>query len=222
MEQKHQPIDRQVEEGMTYELQQREDAYDVLVDGRRILSTDDPRNANSLAELALAPFEGHDDIRVLLGGLGAGHTLRQLLARPGVAHVDVVEISRSIIHWELEYFGGTSRDPRVSVHACDLAAYLRQPRDRSWHALVLDVDEWPISLFRPENVELYHDEGMLLLEGALCPGGSLLIWSARRDDELFSRMHRRLEHVARVALPVDGGLDYAYRGRRPIIVVGAA
>jgi spermidine synthase len=218
----HQLVDRQIEDGSTYELQRRGEAYEVLVDGRLLLATDAPRNARSLVELALAPFAGRDDVRVLLGGLGAGHTARELVCRPEVAHVDAVEVSRTIINWQLRYFGAVTNDPRVSIHAVDLATYLRQPRSDTWHAVLLDIDEWPVSLSRPENVELYHEEGMLLLESALRPGGAVVVWAARKDEDLFARMHRRFEHVARVALPVDGGLDYAYRGRRPASVVGAA
>jgi hypothetical protein len=45
-------------------------------------------------------------------------------------------------------------------------------------------------------------------------GGVLGVWTTQRDDELNTRMHRRLQNVSRVAVPASDGLRYIYRGRR--------
>ena len=63
-------------------LFERDGAYDVEIDGMNILATDRHQANQGLAELALAPWQGRDDITVLLGGLGSGDLLRHVLAQP--------------------------------------------------------------------------------------------------------------------------------------------
>jgi spermidine synthase len=120
--------------------------------------------------------------------------------------------------------GGACGDPRVTVVIGELGAYLRGPEDGEtarpggFFVILLDTDVWPQALSRPENVEFYHEDGLLLLETALRPGGVLALAAARRDDELDTRLRLRYQSVARIAVPTetDGEhrLFYVYRGRR--------
>ncbi|HKA91756.1 MAG TPA: hypothetical protein VKE22_29035 [Haliangiales bacterium] len=214
-------IDRRMEGNLLYELHVAGDHYEVRVDGRPLFSTV-RRGEQGLAELALAPWEGRDDVTVLLAGLGAGFTLRSILDRPGVTRVDVVENSASVVDWSRKHFadvaGRPLDDPRVAVHVAELGAFLRGAEQKGWFVLVIDVDEWPEALSRPENVEHYHEEGLALYEQSLRAGGVLIMWTTRRDDELEARLKARFGGVARVAIPVEVGessrLDYVYRARR--------
>ena len=202
-------------------LHRRGEHYEVLRNGARFCATDQKRAEDGLAELALAPCEGRDDITVLVSGLGAGHTVRAVLRAPGVVRVDVVEISPAIVDWGTRFFGLT--DPRVTLHASELREFLRQPRREGmppagWHALIVDIDEWPVTLARPENVEHYHPAGLAAFEEALQPGGVFTVWSANRDNDLEKRITARFQNVARVAVPREpDGIDYVYRGRRVAI-----
>ncbi len=225
-------LDRRVEDGATIELVQRGDAFDVLVDGRRGMRSDARRAEKQLVELALAPLGQRDDITVVLAGLGMGFTLRALLDAPGVQRVDVVEASRAVVEWEARHFAGLNgdalKDPRVKLHAMDLAAFVKSLRVRAveppagdgWLALVLDMDEGPALVSRAGNEAFYDDEGIERLETVLRPGGVLALWSATREPPLLQRMHARLKNVAEIVVPVDlddgtSNLDYVYRGRRP-------
>ncbi len=225
-------LDRRVEDGATIELVQRGDAFDVLVDGRRVMRSDARRAEKQLVELALAPLGQRDDITVVLAGLGMGFTLRALLDAPGVQRVDVVEASRAVVEWEARHFAGLNgdalKDPRVKLHAMDLAAFVKSLRVRAveppagdgWLALVLDMDEGPALVSRAGNEAFYDDEGIERLETVLRPGGVLALWSATREPPLLQRMHARLKNVAEIVVPVDlddgtSNLDYVYRGRRP-------
>lgn len=224
-------LETRVEETATIELVRRGEALDVRVDGRRVMSSDQRRAEKSLVELTLAPLGQRDDVTVLLAGLGMGFTLRALLDWPMVKRVDVVESSRAVIEWEARHFAGLNgdvlKDPRVKLHATDLAAFLKAvrigveplPEGNGWLALVLDLDEGPAQVWRAGNESFYSDEGIERLEAALRPGGVLATWSGQREPELVKRMHARLQNVAEVAVPIDvegqGGLDYVYRGRRP-------
>jgi len=214
-------IDRRLEGDLLYELHVAGDHYDVVVDGTKLFSTV-RRGEHSLAELALAPWEGRDDVTVLLAGLGAGFTLRSILDRPEVARVDVVEISSTVVEWNRRYFGDAAgrplADPRVAVPQAELGAYLRAAQAKGWFVIVIDIDEWPEALSRPENVEHYHAEALELYAASMRAGGVLVMWTTHRDDELEARLKARFGGVARVAIPVDVGetsrLDYVYRARR--------
>lgn len=232
-------IERAVEEGgVTLELRRRGDAYDVFCGGRRLIASDARRSERSLAELALAPWRGRDDVTVLVAGLGMGFLLRAILDLPGVARVDVVEASPSIVAWEARYFaalnGDAVRDPRVHVHAMELSAFLKALRlgglpgapPDGWMALVMDIDEGPAATTRAANASFYTEEGLERLEHALRPGGVLGLWSPAREPELVKRLGARFQNVAEIAVPVEIGdqaaLDYVYRGRRPPPPPGAS
>lgn len=223
-------IDRRVEGGATLELVRRGEALDVVLDGRRVMRSDVRRAEKQLVDLALAPLGQRDDITVVLAGLGMGFTLRALLDAPGVTRVDVVEASPAMVEWEARHFaalnGDALKDPRVTLHAVDLATFLKSARlgaaelpHEGWLALVLDCDEGPATLSRAGNEAFYTDEGIGRLEAALRPGGVLALWSAKREPELLGRLHALMKNVAEVVVPVDvddqSALDYVYRGRRP-------
>ena len=224
-------LDRRVEDGVTVELVQRGESFDVLVEGRRVMRSDARRAEKQLVELALAPLGQRNDISIVLAGLGMGFTLRALLDAPGVVRVDVVEASAGVLEWEARHFAGLNgdalKDPRVKLHAMDLAAFLKSLRTKAveppagdgWLALVLDMDEGPALVSRPGNEAFYEDDGIERLEAALRPGGVLALWSATREPALLQRMHARMKNVAEIVVPVDlddkSNLDYVYRGRRP-------
>jgi spermidine synthase len=224
-------IDRQVEDGaVAVELYRRGEAYEVVLDGRRMIASDVRRSERSLVELAMAPLRGRDDITVLLAGLGMGFTLRALLDSPGVKRVDVVEASRAIIDWDSRYFAGLNgdalKDPRVKLHHAELGALLKQVRlgaapelpPDGWLLLLLDLDEWPGGLSRASNGAFYTDEGLERLEAPLRPGGVIGLWSSARDIDLMKRLQSRFQNVAEVVVPVEledkVAMDYVYRARR--------
>ena len=224
-------LDRRVEDGATIELVRRGEAFDVVIDGRRVLRSDARRAEQQLVDLTLAPLGPRDDRSVLLAGLGMGFTLRAVLNAPGVTRVDVVEGSRAILDWEARHFAGLNgdalKDPRVRLHNHELGGFLRaahagaieRPTGDGWLALLLDLDEGPAQPWRAGNEGFYDDDGVERLEAALRPGGVLSLWSAMREPALLQRMHVRLKNVAEVVVPVEvdgqSGLDYVYRGRRP-------
>jgi spermidine synthase len=225
-------VDRRQEEGSTWELYRRAvesgEAFDVFVDGTLLMSSDRRHSEISLAEFGVAPWQGRDDISVLVAGMGMGHVVRALLDQPGVARVDVVEISRAVLDWEQAHFarfnGDPMKDERVRTHHAELSDFLRArsadpnlPAD-GWFAVVLDLDEWPRHLSRPKNEIFYGDQGLELLEGALRPGGVLALWATEKDDSLMQRLAGRLQNPTKVAVPVDRdgqtALDHVYRARR--------
>jgi spermidine synthase len=221
-------VDERREGAATYRLERRGSRWDIAVDGQLVMSTAGPRIETEIADLAITPWGARDDLTVLVAGLGMGLLVRALLDRPHIRHVDVVEISATISAWAAGPLaplnGGALGDKRVRVLAREACAYLREPdadtgaRPGGWSILALDTDDWPRLLSRPENVDFYHEEGLVVLETSLRPGGVFVTHTSRRDDELEARLRQRFQSVARVAVPVEdhgeSKVHYVYRGRR--------
>ena len=55
----------------------------------------------------------------------------------------------------------------------------------SIRAVILDLDEGPTQLTRPENRVFYTDAGIGEIQRVLRPGGVLALWSSERETELL-------------------------------------
>jgi len=131
-------------------------------------------------------------VRMLIGGLGMGFTLRAALARLGPdAEVAVAEIVPAVVEWArgpmAALHGDSLTDPRTRIFEGDVAAAIA---DGEWDAILLDVDNGPDGISRPGNDRLYGASGLARARAALRPGGVLAVWSsapskpfARRLDE---------------------------------------
>jgi spermidine synthase len=209
------------------ELYRDGEALEIAFPGGRMIRSDRRRSERSLAELAISPWAGRDDIAVVVAGLGMGFLLRAVLDQPGVRRVDVVEMSQPVIDWQPHFAklnGDATADKRVKVHAAELGDFVKDLRlhvsdgPDGWHSVILDLDEGPDHLTRAENGRYYPDDGIRGLEPLLRGGGVLATWSAGRATDFLKRINTALQNVAEIAVPVEiegSPLDYIYRGRRP-------
>lgn len=192
-------------------LRRREDVVELIVGGVFVMDTVDVSTEIELATIALVRHPRPR--RVLVGGLGLGFTTSTVVADARVEQVVVAEIAGPLIDWAhagLLPVAGL-RDPRVTLQNADVAELLRGGR-AEWDLILLDVDNGPGFLVRPENAELYAGAGLRAAAASLGPGGILAIWSSHRAPAL----HRALESlgvgaVAEVVREVrrDGrGFDY--------------
>jgi spermidine synthase len=132
---------------------------------------------------------------LLIGGYGMGFTLRAALARLGPqARCTVVELVPEIIDWARGPMAGLTAgcldDPRVDLVMRDVSRAIRGA-ERAYDAILLDVDNGPDGLTRPDNDEIYSTHGLVAAKNALRPGGVLAIWSAGPDEKFA----RRLKHA---------------------------
>ena len=150
-----------------------------------------------LAELTLERI-GRPDARVLIGGYGMGFTLRAALARLGEGGAAIVgEIVPDILDWAkgpmAEMTGDSLADRRVTVELCDVAALIDDAADGTtphYDAILLDVDNGPDGIVRPDNQRLYSFAGLRAAKTALTPGGILAVWSAAPDPRFTHRLKK--------------------------------
>jgi spermidine synthase len=69
----------------------------------------------------------------------------------------------------------------------DVAMLIDAARD-AYDAILLDVDNGPDGLVRPQNNRLYSARGLAVAGEALRPGGVLAIWSAAKDERFARRL----------------------------------
>lgn len=161
-----------------WQLQRRNGHYEIICNGVFLMAGYNGDSERRLAHAALAAARGRV-LRVLVGGLGIGYTLQAVLEDPRVVRCDVVEIEPLIAAWHRDYFaplcGRPLEDPRTRLIVADLYDL---PLERgAYDAILLDTDNGPRWLARPENARLYEAPSMARLRAALRPRGRLVVWT---------------------------------------------
>ncbi|HPQ69231.1 MAG TPA: spermidine synthase [bacterium] len=175
-----------------YEAETGESGYEILIDGNFLMASHGAHSEAGMAAMAheMLARPAHQ-LRVLVGGLGAGHTLRAALDLPGVTEVVVAEIGAKVVEWNRAYFaavnGHAVDDPRVTVRVADLADVLRDSPN-AFDLLLLDVDNGPGWLAAPGNAALYESSGVLTCRDALRPGGVLAVWSPQPNPTFYATL----------------------------------
>lgn len=162
--------------------------YEILIDGAFLMASHGSHSERAMARLAREwiPAE-RQEIAVLVGGLGAGHTLQEVLGLEGVSRVLVAEIGHRMVDWNRRYFapfnGSAVDDPRVEVVVDDVARVVADHTE-DFDMVLLDVDNGPGWLAAPDNAEIYCPKGLERCRQALREGGVLAIWSPSRNRAL--------------------------------------
>jgi len=171
--------------------------HELVVDGSFLMDTRDGRSERLLARAALDAATSPR--RVLVGGLGMGFTLTEVLADHRVQHVTVAEIEPVLVGWHRQFLGGLTgdalADPRTAVQVGDVVELVEAAAPASWDAVCLDVDNGPDWLARPQNARLYETSGVAALARALHPGGALAVWSAAPARALEARLREAFADV---------------------------
>ncbi len=193
----------------------------IVMGHNELMSTRMRGSEEALATMTLDRLKGRSAPNLLIGGYGMGFTLRAALARLGPqGRVTVAELMPEIIEWArgpmAELAAGCLDDRRVRLVMDDVGdAILLAPEPLD--AILLDVDNGPDGLVRPENNRLYGKAGLHNARKALAPGGVLAIWSAERDDKFVRRMESVGFTVDEVEVRARYDADGKGKGPRHII-----
>lgn len=178
--------------GVELRLMQRDDEFTILLEHDELMSTRASTSERALATLTAKRLGPQTAPEWLIGGYGMGYTLRAALSVLGDdAAVTVAEIVPEIIEWARgpmqALTAGCLDDPRVLLVDEDVALLIDSARD-CYDAILLDVDNGPDGLVRPDNDELYHRDGLHAAMAALRQGGILAVWSAHGDPAFTQRL----------------------------------
>ena len=176
---------------------------ELRVNGVFVMDTFEAGSEKGLATVALKQVENPRS--VIVGGLGLGFTMHEVLADMRVEKLVVVEIEDALVQWMR---GGTVphgpsylADERVSVVTADIRVAMAEATPAAYDLVLLDVDNGPGFLVYEENGAVYQREFLEQVRAALRPGAALGVWSASGSPELQSEMREVFGNV--VAIPHD-------------------
>jgi spermidine synthase len=178
--------------GEALRLFRRGDEYIIALGGNELMSSRMSGSEEALATMSCARLRDPGSAKLLIGGYGMGFTLRAALAVLGPqASVTVAEIVPEIIDWArgpmATLAAGCLDDPRVEIVIADVAGTIGA-KTAAYDAILLDVDNGPDGLTRPDNDRIYSPSGLASAKAALRPGGVLAIWSAAPDAGFTRRL----------------------------------
>ena len=161
-------------------------SLELRANGVFVMDTVEVSTERAMARAALALVESPR--AVLVGGLGLGYTMHEVLADPRVEQCTVVEIEPALVEWlrsGLVPQGPTLlADDRVAVVAADVVVALAEAHDASYDLVLLDVDNGPGYLVHAANAALYEPPALTDARRLLRSGGALVVWSAAESAEL--------------------------------------
>ncbi|MYB59571.1 MAG: hypothetical protein F4X51_24625 [Gemmatimonadetes bacterium] len=151
--------------------------YHVLSINGCVIASSSSNLEIALADLALSGISpGQSYADVLIGGLGLGVTLRQVLKHRAVQSVCVVEIEPQIVEWNRTFLTNADllNDARVELIVGDFCSYV-QGSPRNYHGIAMHIDVGPDQVARAGNRQAYSLSMLRVLQMRLRVGGALAI-----------------------------------------------
>jgi len=166
------------------------------------MSTDGQQGEREMVRLALEHINSPPPLHVLVGGLGVGYSLCEVLKDDRVQRVEVVELEEKVIEWNRLYFGDfnadAASDERVIIKCDDVVNYFSATAQK-YDLIVLDIDNGPDWLVRQENEKAYRRSGLSKLNSAMLPGGILAVWSLT-NNSIFKKRLKKIFYRSRTEL----------------------
>lgn len=184
-------------DGAHFRLIEHDGDYYLYMNDRQVMSTRLTLSERILADIGCDFKDKRKRVRILVGGLGLGFTLRRALEITGPeSTVEVAELLSEVVRWNTDLMQGYNddvlQDERTKIIIADVHDCIRQAAEggEKYDAILLDVDDGPSSLLQPQNSQLYKGDGLALLKQALTPKGRIAFWAVERDNRLFRSLKK--------------------------------
>lgn len=201
-------------EGRRLVLSEQDGAYAISLNGQELMHSRAHASELLLGELGVESLKTKPSARVLVGGLGLGFTLAQVVTdlRPD-AVIDVAELIPEIVDWNREFMrdlnGAALDDPRVNVHLGDATRLIQKAPPATYDAMMLDLDNGPAAMVASGNQYLYAKTGLARVKRVLRAKGRAIFWSASKDAAFESRLKSVGFQVKRVPAKVHASAKRA-------------
>jgi spermidine synthase len=182
------------------------DVHEVKLGDDFLMSSQFTTGERELARIGLAAVGG-ESLTVLVGGLGLGYTALAALEDDRVAELTVVEALELVISWhQRDLFPdteGLAADPRVRLVRDDFFDLVRTGRaDRTYDAVLLDIDHAPDWLLRDDHGDLYTVEGLARVAAMVTDAGAFALWSDEPPEpEVVRRLGEVFDHADAHVVP---------------------
>ena len=181
-----------------FDLSVRADVYEVKLGDEHVMSSLFTVAEKELARLGLERTPG-TALDVLVGGLGLGYTAQEVLRCDRVRTLTVIEFSEAVIDWHrrnlLPETAGLAADDRVTLvcadffaGATDAVGFDPGDPDRTYNAILLDIDHSPRHVLHDPHADFYTRDGLRAASERLVPGGVFAMWSDDPPDDEFTEV----------------------------------
>ena len=161
---------------------------ELRANGVFVMDTAEHASERALATAALALVEEPRD--VLVGGMGLGFTMHEVMADSRVQRCTVVEIEEALVGWmrdgTIPHGPTMLADERANPVIADVSVALPEADESSYDLVLLDVDNGPSFLVHESNARIYEKEFLQEVRRVLRPGGALVVWSMDVAPDLQS------------------------------------
>ncbi len=181
---------------------------ELRANGVFVMDTVEVGTERALASAALALVS--EPRAVVVGGLGLGFTLHEVLGDPRVERVVVVEIEQALVDWmrdgTIAHGPALLADARIDVVVADVAHAVAEAcaaHPASYDLVLLDTDNGPGYLVHDANAALYDSPFLAEVAQILRPGGAVAIWSAAEAPDLAAALTSVFPVTDALPLDVD-------------------
>ncbi len=168
---------------------------ELRVNGVFVMDTLETTSERALANAALETVEEPTD--VLVGGLGLGFTMHEVLADSRVERVTVVELEQAIVDWmrdgTISHGQQFLADDRLTVTVGDVGQVLAESGEDAYDLVLLDVDNGPDYLVHDSNAALYREP--FLVAARRAARRAVVIWSMGEAKQLEAAMLAVFDNV---------------------------
>ena len=181
--------------GARLTLVEHDGDFCIRVNGQQLMHSAVTASEIQLGAIGCERHAGKRGLRILIGGLGLGFTLKSVLQNAGRNDsVHVAELFPEIVAWNRTFLsnlnGKLLDDPRVKVIEDDVKAVISRAVRTPYDVIILDIDNGTTAMVMTENHELYSQRGMDVIAFALKPGGRAAVWSACPDASIEKRLKK--------------------------------
>ena len=185
------------DEGLLDLRQRGEMDFLITIDRRVLMNSSANISEIVLAQLACESLKNKKKVRVLVGGLGMGFTLKEAIDNlPADAEVVVAELNPIMVEWcrgPIAHFSdGAVDDPRVRIVIDDVASIIHHAaikgRGNRFDAIILDLYDGPHAGAPGRGAYLYGNRALALSSSALKTGGVFAVWSEDPDQAFEKRL----------------------------------
>jgi spermidine synthase len=137
------------------ELYQHDRDFSIKINGQDLMHSRQHESELELARLGCTHLAGSKAPSILIGGLGLGYTLRQVLDMLSPhARVVVCELLNAVVEWNREFLGELNGQPlgdeRVDIKTGDIVELISRSKSR-FDAILLDIDNGPSAMTNSGN-----------------------------------------------------------------------
>jgi spermidine synthase len=181
-------------DGARLSLHSHDRNFCIRLNGQDLMHSATASSELQLGELATEGLAGRP-VRILIGGLGLGFTLKAVLEKTSPdTTVEVAELFPAVVEWNRTFLkelnGALLTDPRVKILVADVGHVLSHASAAPYDAILLDIDNGPTAMVQANNAGHYRAQGIQRIADALKPGGRAAIWSAKADHAFETRLRK--------------------------------